>query len=44
MPSQLRKKSGGNLNLKGFFNTLVNIEENKRIHKKKRVYKRKEGQ
>ena len=40
--SQL-KKSGGSLNLKDSFNTLVNIQGNKRIQEKKREYKRKEG-
>jgi len=31
------------LNPKDFFVNIVNIEENKRIQKIKRVYKRKEG-
>lgn len=44
MPSQLRKKAGGNLNSKGFFNTQANIQENKRIQDKRGDNQRKEGQ
>jgi len=43
-PGLIKKKPGGNSNLKGFSNTLVNIQVKRRIQKKKRVYKRKEDE